>query len=531
MALINFWSQKNYINGLQADLSGLTAYANALNSCAAELNACWDGNSDKQYVISAIGRQMQAVNSLRQEVNWVRQTSDFVLVKLNELGALTGFSQPYVAQVASIGMMISCSAQTRIRLNTGTVRATAMLLNNRRSSLAGSKGNLFKARNIIDVFILGIWGIGGRLNGINSKMDELIARHDRIVKALNQIADRYDTADRRLAIKAGGGSNSFGYANGGGIRNSKTTSGGSRSAIKNILDWLGSGANVYGKVMGNADASLGGSMFKYFNSLFSFYSGSKQGFDGYQDLLGFGKASTGAFEAIYKYIEKSLGPYLGSGFSQKFGGLVSGVSMYGSSVGFSKSFLATYASIKNGESGAKITADVIGTIGSAVQFGGKSWLFYNFTPKVSGLVMSKSGALSTGLKVNPKIGSALIYLNIVDAGFSFLSTGAGSVDKYSVDGKFDWTKIGHVGAESSISGLNKLTGGFFSDESVSRASTAVIDFSENWGHSAYDKIRQNEYLSDMYDAGGIKKFSAKIIGINVVSTEWAVNGWTKLFGK
>lgn len=202
MGLTNYWSQKSYIDGLQSDLSGLTTYAHALNSCAADLNYYWAGNTDKQYIFSAISRQMQVVNSLRQEVNWVSRTSNFVLEKLNELGMLEGFSQPFVAQIAAIGMAASCSSQPRIRLDTSAIRTAATTLNTRRSSLTDSSGNLFKANSIIDLFILGIWGIGGRLNGINSQIDELIARHDRIIGAINQCATLYDQADFRLKQKA-----------------------------------------------------------------------------------------------------------------------------------------------------------------------------------------------------------------------------------------------------------------------------------------------------------------------------------------
>ena len=203
MALPNFFSQKNCINSLRSDLSGLKTYADALNACAASLNACWVGNTDKQYMMSSINRQMQAVNTQRQDVNWVQQTADFVLMKLNELGALTGFSQPHIPSLASIHFMGGCAAKTRIHIDTGAIRAAAKGLNNKRAYLVESKNHLASAVNLIDVFILGIWTIGAKITIANKQIDALLNQHDTIVAALHKIADIYDQADRRLNKKAG----------------------------------------------------------------------------------------------------------------------------------------------------------------------------------------------------------------------------------------------------------------------------------------------------------------------------------------
>jgi len=203
MALPNFFSQKNCINSLGTDVSGLKTYADALNECAASLNACWVGNIDKQYVISAINQQIQAVNTQRQDVNWVQQTADFVLGKLNELGALTGFSQPHIPSIASIHFMGGCAAKTRIDINTGSIRTAAKVLNNKRTCLVDSKNHLARAVNVIDVFILGIWTIGAKITVANKQIDALLNRHDQIVAALRKIADIYDQADHRLSKKAG----------------------------------------------------------------------------------------------------------------------------------------------------------------------------------------------------------------------------------------------------------------------------------------------------------------------------------------
>jgi len=202
MALPNFWPQKKYINGLGTDFASLTAYANALNKCAADLNACWVGNTDKQYISGAINRQLQAVNQLRQNVNWLQKTAGFVLDKLNELGLLSGFSQPYVSAVAAIAYMGGAAAQTRIKLDTSAVRAAANTLNHRRSALVNCQSNFVRAKTAIDPFILGMWGIGTSVGASNAQMDALLARHDKIVQAIHRAAERYDAADLRLKRKA-----------------------------------------------------------------------------------------------------------------------------------------------------------------------------------------------------------------------------------------------------------------------------------------------------------------------------------------
>ena len=202
MALPNFWPQKKYISGLGTDFASLTAYANALNKCAADLNACWVGNTDKQYILSAVNRQVQAVNQLRQNVNWLQKTADFVLEKLNELGQLAGFSQPHVSAVAAIAYMGGTAARTRIQLDTGAVRTAANILNHKRSALINCQSNFVRAKMVIDPFILGIWGIGTNVGASNKQIDALLARHDKIVQALHRVAERYDAADLRLKRKA-----------------------------------------------------------------------------------------------------------------------------------------------------------------------------------------------------------------------------------------------------------------------------------------------------------------------------------------
>jgi len=202
MALLNFWSQKSFLDQLGSDVSGLKTYVDALNQCAHFLHACWDGNSDKQFVFMAIKKQIDEVNKQRQNVNWVQHVARFVLERINELGNLDGCSQPHVAQVPSTGMMSSCSAQTKIKLNTGKLRAAAEYLKGYRSCLENSKNNVAKATNVLDVFILGIWTIGTKISIANNQVDALLIRHDRIVSALYKCADIYDAADNRLKQKS-----------------------------------------------------------------------------------------------------------------------------------------------------------------------------------------------------------------------------------------------------------------------------------------------------------------------------------------
>lgn len=522
MALINFWPQKNCISGLNADLSGLTAYAHALNSCAAEINACWSGNTDKQYIFSAIGRQMQAVNRLRQEVNWVRQTSDFVLVKVNELGRLEGFTQPYVAQIASIGLMCGCSTQTRIKLDTGKVRAVATTLNNKRSSLVDSKGNLFKARSIIDMFILGIWGIGGRLNSVNSKMDELIARHDRIVNALNKCAEIYDAADRRLVQRAGGhsASSAFGFAGGGGFSGEVSSTDKTTSRILEIISKLMDIASNK-KATDNKELALAGGLFGYAKSLFDFYSGNKAGLTGYQNLLGIGKSSSSVYSAIYKYVEKSVDVYTGRNLSATWGFGVSGLSMVGKAIGFSKDTLSYTQVLSEYLAGKKTVYDALSSyvtaVGGGVQFAGSASIFYNYAPKTIQLVMGKGGSLSSGLVTKSSLSKVSSNLYAIGALFSMASTGIKSYGTYQTDGKVTADGASHICLETGMSGINALLLGLIGEDNAKKMADAVYNGTNAWSYKAVDIYSNSPDAMAAYESGG----TMRKIGIQVTAYTYA----------
>jgi len=515
LALINFWQQKNYLNGLQADLSGLTAYANALNSCAASINACWDGNTDKQYIFSAIGRQIQAVNRLRQDVNWVQHVANFVLEKLNELGRLEGCSQPYVAQVSAIGMSTGCSAQTKIKLDTNRVRAAATILNSRRSSLAESKNNLARATNVMDIFILGIWTIGAKIIIANKQVDELLVRHDRIVQALNRCADTYDAADRRLVQRAGG-------------------SIGSSISTSPYLVWLKT-IRVGGKDSARLLTILLNILLMRNRSISSDASGGDSlGLWGTLDVTSPFYRLANADNAK----DRSMAVLDGVGKPLELAGTISelvgdktafgpGVSIVGSV--FTLVGTGTEALDREGKSGLESVADWTNFVGS----GGKLGL------NIHGAV----GVKAAGKSVTSKLAPALI----LDSGFSTVAQFVRSYDTYGQDGSVDGMDTGRIMMDGSLIGLNKLFLGLFSDEAVLNQSQKMQGSIERYGQNiVYPCISSNPTLKRMYDEGGIYQATSKILAINIANTDIAINfignatstaggwiksGWTKIFGE
>jgi len=196
MALQNYARQKNALSLL--DVFRLEDYARALNTCARGLDGAWSGNSDKQLLFQAIQRQLADINKLRQNMNWVQKAAQFLLDKMNELGELTGFAQPWIPNLADIAFAGGGGSSTRIKMNTGAVRGCGDALNAKRGCLSDCQSDLNRALQTVDSMLLGMWDIGGSLRGAQSSMDCLLARHDRIVAVLRQTAEVYEAADRRI---------------------------------------------------------------------------------------------------------------------------------------------------------------------------------------------------------------------------------------------------------------------------------------------------------------------------------------------
>jgi|GEM_PF-3447494 len=196
MALQNYAEQKRLLAGL--DVAGLTAYANALNTCAEQLNNCWTGNADKAMVFDRFKRQLDAVNKLRQNLNWVQKTAGYILDRMNELGKLGTFQPPPVPPVPEVPFAGSFAQQTRLQLNTGLLRTAMDTFNPHISRLDETQGVLKAAVKFLDTFLLGWLEITKKLHDSSSLMDAVLNRHRQLFNTIHSIADIYDGKDDKL---------------------------------------------------------------------------------------------------------------------------------------------------------------------------------------------------------------------------------------------------------------------------------------------------------------------------------------------
>jgi len=287
-----------------------------------------------------------------------------------------------------------------------------------------------------------------------------------------------------------------------------------------IMDHFSGSFGTIGKkyLLDSANLSLLSELFSYIKDTGDYFFNKGNEFDKFLSLISLGNASTGLFSEIYGWLKDGLSAVDSKAFSKKFGSLISGVDMFGSGFDFSKSTLEAYASLmkylnptKYGNASIwEVTGDMIAAVGKGVDFGGKSYIFYNFTPEA--LKLAKGAGGTTLSNVVP-------YLMLADMGFSTVSTAFKSYGKYSADGTVDMGDVSEIMIDSSFSGLGTVIP-FFNDTTRD----AVKNWAGNWGDKAASYITNNEALLDYYrQASGVEKTALTIASMAAVPGEYIVD--------
>jgi len=196
MALKNYAQQKGVIRKMAEAVEELNTYADTLNAFAQELNVCWASNDDKTAVFKSIQLQMDDVNNLRQNANWVYRTADWALEKINELGSLKGQTPPHIKKIPDITVLGAATSNT-IQVDTGRLRSAAEGFQAKRALLVSIETQITQMERGLDSLLVSIVSLF-RLLPCVSKAKSLVTRHDRLAAGVLRVADIYDGVDKSI---------------------------------------------------------------------------------------------------------------------------------------------------------------------------------------------------------------------------------------------------------------------------------------------------------------------------------------------
>jgi len=284
------------------------------------------------------------------------------------------------------------------------------------------------------------------------------------------------------------------------------------------------------KVTDNKELAFGSGLLNYASSLVSFFTGDKTGLTAYMNTLDLGKSSSTLFNAVYKFLEKTMDVYSGQKFDVKWGQRVAGVSMFGDLLGAikdSSSYLKTLDEYYKGDkSGYDLFSAYVKVLGSGVQLGGSASIFYYYTPKTIQLVMGKGGKLESGLVTNTSMKTVANNLYAADALFSMVSTYAKSFGSYASDGHVSLADGEHVCLETAFSGIDALCFGLIGEENSKKMADYVYNGANNWSYSAADILHSSSEATKVYqESGTMRRFSIQVAcytyaADNYVKTTW-----------
>ena len=201
MGLTNFWAQKTRLDNLQDDLTNMRLYVTNVSGCISELDACWIGNRDKQKIVNTITSHLHIVNNANSDINVFKQTATFVLVKMNELGSLVGLCVPSVTQICLPGIYDCSRINPRIQIDTTALRLVADKIEGERKHLDNTSSTINNTQNIIDNYILSLFGLNNLINRIDRRVAEQKQENQKIVSGIRQICDLYERTEKSLNEK------------------------------------------------------------------------------------------------------------------------------------------------------------------------------------------------------------------------------------------------------------------------------------------------------------------------------------------
>lgn len=282
---------------------------------------------------------------------------------------------------------------------------------------------------------------------------------------------------------------------------------------KNLFDRIFSDSTgILGEIFDKLEATkltFVNDLLEYGKSGWDYFSGlwdkENDAFDNYLNLLSFGKDSLSEWKNVFSFLEQHLddqGWKQALLFSQKWGRTMSAVSMYANSIDFAKDILTAYETYRENKGDwqqRNFGADVIDAAGSGAGFGASIYGFANFTNKV----LSRKGKggewiLKEGSSVASNVTA---FVKITDAYTTFASTALRSYEEYSADGTFDGLDLSAANIDASLAGLNKLFGGWFSDETVEAASDHIKNWAGDFGKEAGERVNDEQWLNDLYNSG------------------------------
>lgn len=282
--------------------------------------------------------------------------------------------------------------------------------------------------------------------------------------------------------------------------------------------------STYVKALGaetkNDKITLSSSILSYISSLCGvgnniLSSESKSSKDLMSSWLSLFKSSTGVELGIYKYFEKTLKNADGSqnisavkALDEKFGGLMSGLSIASGAAGVADKGVDAYEVFVDPDS---TTQDKVGesinVAGSIAGLGEKIYVAVQSTDKKVYSTWKGNQILATpsddvyavSKTASKKISKASTALGIVEVVTSTVSSGVKKAGELSSDGDIDMGDVGSIGVNASLAGIdtviNKLTKGLVDIDSEQIAvdlETKVDDFvmRDNW---ASEFIKNEEH--------------------------------------